>query len=44
LKAKSEEEIRSKEIKEQSKELAKRGRNLMKEWKEEDLNPLFQAI
>jgi len=44
LKAKSEEEIRSKEFKEESKELAKRGRNLMRDWKEEDLNPLFQAI
>jgi hypothetical protein len=44
LKAKSEEEIRSNEFKEQSKELAKRGRNLMREFKEEDLNPLLQVV
>jgi len=41
--AKSEEEIRSQEFKEKSKELAKRGRSMMREFKEEDLNPFFQS-
>jgi hypothetical protein len=43
LKAKSEEEVQSQEFKDQSKELAKRGRSLMKELKEDDLKPLLQA-
>jgi hypothetical protein len=43
LSAKSEEEIRSQEFKEKSKELAKRGRYLMREFKEEDFNPFFQS-
>jgi len=43
LRAKSEEEIRSKEFKERSKDVAKRGRYVMKEIKEEDLNPFLQA-
>jgi hypothetical protein len=43
LNAKSEEEIMSKEFKEKSKDLAKRGRFVMKEIKEEDLRPFFQA-
>jgi len=43
LKAKSEEEIKGNEFKEQSKDLAKRGRSLMKEIKEEDLKPFLQS-
>jgi len=43
LNAKSEEEIMSKEFKEKSKDLAKRGRFVMKEIKEEDIKPFFQA-
>jgi hypothetical protein len=43
LSAKSEEEIRSKEFKEKSKDVAKRGRYVMRELKEEDLNPFLQA-
>ena len=43
LNAKSEEELRSKEFKEKSKDLAKRGRFLMREIKDEDLNPFLQA-
>jgi len=43
LKAKSEDEVRSQEFKDQSKELAKRGRSLMREFKEDDLNPFLEA-
>jgi hypothetical protein len=43
LKAKSEDEVRSQEFKDQSKELAQRGRTLMKEFKEDDLKPFLQA-
>jgi hypothetical protein len=43
LSAKSEEEIRSNEFKEKSKDVAKRGRYVMREIKEEDLNPFLQA-
>jgi len=43
LSAKSEEEIRSQEFKDKSKELAKRGRHIMREFKEEDLDPFFQS-
>jgi len=43
LKAKSEDEVKSQEFKDQSKELAKRGRSLMKEFKEDDLNPFLEA-
>jgi hypothetical protein len=44
LKVKSEEEVRSNEFKEQSKELAKRGRSLMKDFKEDDFKPLLQVF
>jgi hypothetical protein len=43
LNAKSEEEIMSKEFKEKSKDLAKRGRSVMKEIKEDELKPFLQA-
>jgi hypothetical protein len=43
LKAKSEEEVKSQAFKDESKELAKRGRSLMKELKEDDLNPFLEA-
>jgi len=44
LKAKSEDEIMSSEFKNQSKQLANRGRALMKEWKDEDdLKNFFTA-
>jgi len=43
LKTKSEEEICSNQFKEQSKELAKRGRFLNKELKEDDLKPFLQS-
>jgi len=43
LSAKSEEEIQSQEFKDKSKDLAKRGRYVMREFKEEDLNPFFQS-
>jgi len=43
LSAKSEEEIKSNEFKEKSKDVAKRGRYVMREIKEEDLNPFLDA-
>jgi hypothetical protein len=43
LSAKSEEEIRSQEFIEKSKELTKRGRFLMRDFKEEDFNPFFES-
>jgi len=43
LKTKSEDEVRSQEFKDQSKELAQRGRSLMKEFKEDDLRSFLQA-
>jgi hypothetical protein len=43
LKAKSEEEVQSQQFKDQSRELAQRGRDLVKEFKEDDLRPFLQA-
>jgi hypothetical protein len=44
LKAKSEQEIRSEEFKQQSRNLATRGREIMSEWREqEDLNRFFDS-
>lgn len=43
LKAKSDQEIMSKEFKEKSKDLARRGRQLMREFKEDDLKPLLDS-
>jgi hypothetical protein len=43
LKAKSEEEIQSEEFKQQSKDLAYRGRDFMRELKEQDLEPFLNS-
>jgi len=43
LKTKSEEEIRSEEYKEKMKELARRGRELMREFKDDDLAPFLNS-
>jgi hypothetical protein len=43
LKAKSEEQIRTKEFKDKSKDLARRGRSLFKEYKETDLRPFLDS-
>jgi len=44
LRAKSEDEIRTEEFKEQSKDLARRGRKLMREFKDDDLKPFLDSI
>jgi len=43
LKAKSEEEIRSKEFRERSKNLARRGRELFREFKKDDFRPFLDS-
>jgi len=43
LKAKSEDEIRTEEFKEQSKDLARRGRELMREVKDDVINPFLDS-
>jgi len=43
LRAKSEDEIRTEEFKEKSKDLARRGRKLMREFKDDDLKPFLDS-
>jgi len=43
LKARSEQEIKTQEFKEQSKDLARRGREMIREFKDDDLRPLFDS-